>query len=247
MCCEPKSIKEDVVIKEISKLSAGAALAMTALSISLMTGCASTPGAAPAATPAAAAPAEAGKLQPLQVYGDQGSIDPNVLFLGTPANWAFVVPNKGLGAMDAGNIKAEPTKVGGVNGVKVTWTGGVGQIYSQSKTSHDQVDYVDADSALVFDTILHKAPEDQVLVRVDCRYPCMGMVDTTAYLKSLPLEKLTTVKIPLACFEKAGTKFPVVNTPWVIYTAKPLSMSIANVRYVPGAAKDADVAMKCGS
>lgn len=187
------------------------------------------------------------KLAPLQVYGNTGSVAPNVLFLGTPANWAFVVPKNGLGTMDAGSIKAEPGKIGDVAGVKVTWTGGVGQIYSQSKTSHDQVDYTDANSALVFETVMHKAPEDQVLVRVDCRYPCMGMVDTTEYLKKLPLETPTTVKIPLACFEKAGTKFAVVNTPWVIYTAKPMSMTIANVRYVPGAAKDADVALKCGS
>lgn len=187
------------------------------------------------------------KLVPLQVYGNTGSVAPNVLYLGTPANWAFVVPKNGLGTMDAGTIKAEPGKIGDVAGVKVTWTGGVGQIYSQSKTSHDQVDYVDTNSALVFETVMHKAPEDQVLVRVDCRYPCMGMVDTTEYLKKLPLETPTTVKIPLACFEKAGTKFAVVNTPWVIWTTKPMSMTIANVRYVPGAAKDADVALKCGS
>ncbi|GAA5178985.1 hypothetical protein GCM10025771_19650 [Niveibacterium umoris] len=233
------------MIKEISKLSASAMLAMTALSLSLVTGCASTPGAAPAAA-APAAPADAGKLPPLVVYGNEGNVDPNILYLGTPANWAFVVPKNGLGAMDAGSVKAEPTKIGGINGVKVTWTGGTGQIYSQSKISHDQYDYIDANAALVFDTVLHQAPEDQVTMRVDCRYPCMGVVDVTDYLKKMPLEKPTTVKIPLACFEKAGTKFAVVNTPWVVFTNKALSMSFANVRYVPGAGKDADVMMKCG-
>jgi len=183
----------------------------------------------------------------MSVYNEQGNVAPNVLYLGTPANWAFLIPKNGLGAMDAGTIKAEPAKVGAKSGVKVTWTGGTGQVYSQSKTTNDQFDYLDANGALVFDAIIHKAPEDQVVMRVDCRYPCMGVIDTTDYFKKLELEKLTTVKIPLACFEKGGAKFAVVNTPWLIFTNKAFAMSIADVRYVPGAAKDADVAMKCGN
>jgi len=239
-----QSLKEDVVIKEFFKPSVAAAIASNALSLALLAGCASAPGTAPTA---AATPATPGELKPLVVYGNEGNVGANIAYLGTPANWAFLIPKNGLGAMDAGTVKAEPTKVGDNNGIKVTWTGGIGQVYSQSKISNDQVDYIDANAALVFDTILHKAPEDQVTMRVDCRYPCMGLVDVTDYLKKLPPEKLTTVKIPLACFEKAGTKFAVVNTPWLIFTTKALSMSVANVRYVPGAAKDPDVAMKCGA
>lgn len=219
--------------------------ALSALSFVLLSACASTGGTASSVAPAA--DAQPGVLAPLSVYNEQGNVAPNVLYLGTPANWAFIIPKNGLGAMDAGTIKAEPAKVGPKSGVKVTWTGGTGQIYSQSKTTNDQFDYLDANGALVFDAIIHKAPEDQVVMRVDCRYPCMGVVDTTDYFKKLELEKLTTVKIPLACFEKGGAKFAVVNTPWLIFTNKAFSMSIADVRYVPGAAKDADVAMKCGN
>ncbi|WP_341674875.1 putative glycoside hydrolase [Niveibacterium sp. SC-1] len=233
------------MIKEFFKPSVSTVVALNALALVALAGCASAPGTPPAT--AAAAPVAPGELKPLVVYGNEGNQAPNIAYLGTPANWAFVIPKNGLGAMDAGSVKAEPTKVGDNNGIKVTWTGGIGQVYSQSKISNDQIDYVEANAALVFDTILHKAPEDQVTMRVDCRYPCMGVVDVTEYLKKQQLEKLTTVKIPLACFEKGGTKFAVVNTPWLIFTTKALSMSIANVRYVPGAAKDADVAMKCGA
>lgn len=227
--------------------SSGFCFALTALSFALLSACA-TNGSTTPAQPAAAATPPAGAatgLAPLVVYGEQGNVAPNTLFLGTPANWAFIVPKNGLGSMNAGNINAEPAKVGAKNGVKVTWTGGQAQIYSQSKTTNDQFDYIDANSALVFDAVIHKAPEDQVLMRVDCRYPCMGIVDTTEYFKKQELEKQFAVKVPLACFEKAGAKFAVVNTPWLITTNKAFAMSIANVRYVPGAAKDAD-AMKCG-
>jgi beta-glucosidase len=183
--------------------------------------------------------------QPLVIYGSEGAVAPNTLFLGSPTNWAYTVPKSGTAPLDAGSIKVEPTKVGDSNGIKVTWTGGIGQIYSQSKLTNDQLDFLDANGALVFDAIVHKRPEDQVTMRVDCRYPCMGIVDMTKYYQEIPLETKQTVKIPLACFEKTGTRFTAVNTPWLIFTTKPFAVSLANIRWVPSAGKDPD-AVKCG-
>jgi Galactose-binding domain-like len=186
----------------------------------------------------------AADLAPLQVYGAEGTVAPNQFFLGTPANWAAAVPKNGRGAANAGSINAEPAKVDGKDGIKITWTGGIGQVYSQSKTAADQLDYLDANGALVFDAIVHTAPEDQVTMRVDCRYPCMGVVDTTEMYRQAPLNQPMVVKIPLGCFEATGTKFTAVNTPFLIFTAKKFSLSMANIRWVPGAGKDAD-ALKC--
>jgi beta-glucosidase len=191
-------------------------------------------------------PQAAATLQPFVIYGSAGAVAPNVLFLGTPTNWAYTVPKSGTAPLDAGSIKVEPAKVGDSNGMKITWTGGIGQIYSQSKLTNDQLDYLDANGALVFDAVVHKRPEDQVTMRVDCRYPCMGIVDMTKYYQEVPLDTKQTVKIPLACFEKTGTKFTAVNTPWLIFTTKPFAVSLANIRWVPGAGQDPD-AVKCGN
>lgn len=216
-----------------------------------LAGCASpggssTPAAVPAAAkPAAAAPASDAKLSTMLVYGNQGVVAPYQLFLGTPANFSLAVPNNGTGKLDAGAIKVEPTKVGDVAGAKFTWTGGLGQTHLQSKTASDLLDYLEANGAMVFDAVIHKAPEDQVTMRVDCRYPCLGVVDMTDFLRKAPLEQKVQVKLPLRCFEVTGTKFTAVNTPLVIFTTKPFVMSMANVRWVPGAAKDADVSLKC--
>lgn len=205
---------------------------------------------APAPAPAAAAPApsaaavDASKLAPMLAYGDKGNVQPYSLFLGTPANFSTTVPQNGRGALDAGAIKVEPTKVGDSHGMKFTWTGGLGQFHLQSRTSNDLLDYLEAHGALVFETVVHKTPEDQVTMRIDCRYPCLGVVDMTNYFKTAPLEKKMTVKMPLSCFEATGTKFTAVNTPIVLFTTKPFALSVANVRFVPGAAKDAD-ALKC--
>jgi hypothetical protein len=201
-----------------------------------------TPAAAPAA--ATAAPAAAGKLPVLTVFGDKGAVAPYTLFLGTPANFSTTVPQNGTAPLDAGAIKVEPAKVGDMPGAKFTWTGGLGQFHLQSRTSNDLLDYLEANAAMVFDAIVHKTPDDQVTMRVDCRYPCLGVVDMTNFYKSAPVGQKIQVKMPLTCFEATGTKFTAVNTPLVIFTTKAFGLSVANVRYVPGAAKDAD-ALKC--
>jgi len=196
-----------------------------------------------ATQPAAAAPAAPPVLK---VFSAEGAQAPFTLFLGTPANFSTTVPQNGLGALDAGAVKVQPAMVGDSKGARFTWTGGLGQFHLQSKTANDLLDYIDAHSALVFDTVVHKTPDDQVTLRVDCRYPCLGLVDMTAFFKAAPLEQKLTVKIPLSCFEATGTKFTAVNTPLVVFTTKPFALSVANVSYVPGAAKDAD-AVKCGA
>jgi len=197
---------------------------------------------APAAAPAAAASADTSKLPVAMFYTEKGPVSPYTLFLGTPANFSTTVPSSGT--LDAGAIKIEPTKVGDAQGAKFTWTGGLGQFHLQSKTANDLLDYLDANSALVFEAVVNKTPEDQVTMRVDCRYPCLGVVDMTNFYKTAPVGQKITVKMPLSCFEATGTKFTSVNTPLVMLTTKPFSISVANVRYVPGAAKDAD-ALKC--
>lgn len=199
---------------------------------------------AAASAAASAAPAAAATPPVLTVYGDKGAVAPYVLFLGTPANFSTTVPQNGTGAMDAGAIKVEPTTVDGAPGAKFTWTGGLGQFHLQSRTSNDLLDYLEANAAMVFDAVVHKTPEDQVTMRVDCRYPCLGVVDMTNFYKTAPVGQKIQVKMPLTCFESTGTKFTAVNTPLVIMTTKPFGLSVANVRYVPGAAKDAD-ALKC--
>lgn len=197
-----------------------------------------------AAGAAAAAAAADPKLPVAEFFNAQGVVAPFTLFLGTPANFSTTVPQNGMGALDAGAIKVEPTRVGDAPGAKFTWTGGLGQFHIQSKLANDMLDYLDANSALVFDAVVNMAPQDQVTMRVDCRYPCLGVVDMTHYFKQAPLNQKVQVKMPLACFEATGTKFTAVNTPLVVFTTKPFGLSVANVRYVPGAAKDAD-AMKC--
>lgn len=165
---------------------------------------------------------------------------PYTLRIGDPSNWS-----KPLGAdlnatITLLNVKAETTQVNvQQDGRKITWTG-AGQFYSQASEAADRQPYLNANAALVFDTIVGRAPAGTVKMRVDCKYPCIGELDGTRLFTGLPLNTKRTVKIPLACFAAKGTDFTLVDTPFLVYTEKAFTASFANIRWVPGAAKDAD-------
>ncbi|GLW99137.1 exo 1,3/1,4-beta-D-glucan glucohydrolase [Microtetraspora sp. NBRC 16547] len=128
------------------------------------------------------------------------------------------------------------------DGLKVTWTGGgPGQIYMQDPAGGtDLRGYLNAGAALVFDVIVHRPPAARTVLGVHCVYPCMSEVAATSLFQRLPTGTTATVKVPIACFAEAGLDLEAVNTPFLVYTDGAFSASFANVRWVPGAAKDAD-------
>ncbi|MES2352896.1 MAG: putative glycoside hydrolase [Pseudomonadota bacterium] len=194
----------------------------------------SSPSTAPAAS-------NGNAVGELSIY-KQGNVAPFALYLGSPTNWHDPVPADGT--LSQGVIKVEPGEVNAPgDGKKVSWTT-TGQLYAQSKSTEDRLDYLDADAALVFDLVVHEPPQSAVIVRVDCKYPCIGLVDATNTIKSLPVGQKSTLKIPLSCFAATGADFGNVNTPFLIYTTSRFVASFANIRWTPGVAKDADV-MNC--
>lgn len=168
---------------------------------------------------------------------------PFALYIGSPENWGGTALGNDLNAVIShANIKAETAQVNvQQDGKKITWNA-IGQFYSQAAQTSDQQSYLIADSALVFDTIVHQAPAGLVKLRVDCQYPCIGEVDGTAMFNRFGINNRQTVKIPLTCFAQKGTDFASINTPFLVVTDKEFTASFANMRWVPGAARDADAA-----
>jgi beta-glucosidase len=183
--------------------------------------------------------------EPLVLFKDGLTSAPNVYFLGSPDNWAGdTLENVPTSGGKHGNITVVPGQIDKPNdGKRVTFLAD-SQVYLQSKTKQDLEAYLDADGAMVFDVIVHKPPQGEVTVRIDCTYPCMGPVDALPLFKSLPVGQKVTLKFPLACFAKAGAKFFIVNTPWLVHAASPFEATFGTVRWVPGAGKDPDV-VKC--
>jgi beta-glucosidase len=168
---------------------------------------------------------------------------PFATYIGSPENWGGTALGSDLNAVIShANIKAETGQVNvQQDAKKVTWNA-IGQFYAQAAQTSDQQSYLAANAALVFDTIVHQAPAGLVKVRVDCQYPCIGEVDGTTLFNSFGINSKHTAKIPLACFAAKGTDFATINTPILVFTDKAFSASFANIRWVPGAANDADAA-----
>ncbi len=76
-------------------------------------------------------------------------------------------------------------------------------------------------------------------------YPCFSDIEATGLFTRLEGQGRQTVKVPLACLDNGALDFGAINTPFLVYTEGPFEAAFANVRWVPGAADDAD-ALACG-
>ncbi|MEV6987550.1 exo 1,3/1,4-beta-D-glucan glucohydrolase [Sphaerisporangium sp. NPDC051017] len=178
---------------------------------------------------------------PLEIF-NRTDIAPYKSFIGSPENWGGTEIGVDGTAAHA-EINVVPTDVNvQQDGLKATWTGtGPGQIYMQDPAGgSDLRGYLNADGALVFDTIVHQAPAARTVVSVHCVYPCASEVVATSLFRDLPTGAKATVKIPLACFAAAGLDFENTNTPFLVYTDGAFSASFANVHWEPKAGKDPD-------
>ncbi|RSZ57231.1 glycoside hydrolase family 3 protein [Massilia atriviolacea] len=184
--------------------------------------------------------------------GGQASVDlevfrsadqaPYTTRIGDPSAWSVPLGADLNAVTTLPNVKAETTQVNVQQDArKITWSG-AGQFYAQAAGTADREAYLNADAALVFDTIVHKAPAGAVKMRVDCKHPCLGEVDATTLFKGLAPDLKRTVKLPLSCFAAKGADFTLIDTPFLVYTEKAFVASFANIRWVPGAARDADAA-----
>jgi beta-glucosidase len=169
------------------------------------------------------------------------------LYIGSPPNWALPVGTdlNAVVATSDGDVTVETAQVNvQQDAKKVTWTS-TGQFYAQSvNVKTDYSGYIAADAALSFDVVVGQQPQGNVKIRVDCGYPCIGELDMTAVLKDLPLNTRSTIKIPLDCFAAKGTDFTLVDTPFLVYTDKPMVATFADIRWRINAKTDAD-ALTC--
>lgn len=173
-------------------------------------------------------------------------IAPYKSYIGSPDNWGGTELGNDPSAVIAHtNIEARTSDVNVQQDArKITWKGGAGQFYLQSPEA-DLSPYLNSDSAIVFDTIVTKAPTARVVISSHCTYPCFSEAAMTSVFTSVADGARHTVKIPLSCLDTGTLEFDHINTPFLIYTEGEMEAAFANVRWVPGAATDTD-ALGCG-
>jgi beta-glucosidase len=172
-------------------------------------------------------------------------VPPYKSYIGSPDNWGGTELGNDPSAVIAHtNIEARTSDVNVQQDArKITWKGGAGQYYLQAAEA-DLRPYLNSDGAIVFDTIVTKAPTQRVVISAHCVYPCFSDAPMTKVFTDRADGLKHTIKVPLSCLDNGALEFDHINTPFLIYTEGAMEAAFANVRWVPGAAKDAD-ALSC--
>ncbi len=174
-------------------------------------------------------------------------VAPYKSYIGSPDNWGGTELGNDPSTVTAHtNIEARTSDVNVQQDArKITWKGsGPGQYYLQAAEA-DLRPYLNSDAAVVFDTIVTEAPSQRVVLSAHCTYPCFSEVAMTKVFADRADGVKHTVKVPVSCLDTGTLEFDHINTPFLIYTEGAMEAAFANVRWVPGAAKDAD-ALSCG-
>ncbi len=176
---------------------------------------------------------------------------PYTLYVSSAANqWARVKVGSDLNAIldlpaDRPAIRVETTQINVQHDAKrVTWKGPakffVAAAQKQGVRSHEM-----SQGVLQFDMVVYQSPQAKVKLSVECGAPtCLGEVDFTPYIKTVPLNTRRTVKIPMLCMEEAGSDFLNMDIPFSLFTDQGFSAAFTNIQIVSGSAKDPD-ALTC--
>ena len=104
--------------------------------------------------------------------------------------------------------------------------------------------YLNSDGAIVFDTIVTKAPTARVRDQRALHVPVLLRRADHEGLRRPRRRGQAHGQGAAPCLDTGTLEFDHINTPFLIYTEGEMEAAFANVRWVPGAAKDAD-ALKC--
>ena len=126
-------------------------------------------------------------------------VAPYESFIGSPFNWG----GDRLGNDPSGppvshpNIEARWTDVNVQQDArKITWKGGAGQFYIQAAEA-DLRPYLNSDAAIVWDTIITKAPTQRTVISAHCVFPCFSDAPITKVLADRADGAKHTIKVPV--------------------------------------------------
>ena len=178
---------------------------------------------------------------------DKGVRDPWTLFIGDDFDWSVRVGPRGAvssrGELNLSVVDREVQE----DARRVEFSGNGkhwSQVYFQFEDPVNMRPLEVAGGALSFDIRLLKKPTEQVLLRMDCGYPCSGKMDITSILSAATLSDWQKLAFPMECFAQLGVDSSKVNTPFLLATTGELAFEISEV--VLAETPDSADVMGCG-
>jgi beta-glucosidase len=118
---------------------------------------------------------------------------------------------------------------------RISWSGG--NASSAGVAGRSPIDLqreTNGQLSLGFDYSLEKPAKSEVVLAMECGAGCQGGVAITRELQRTSAGQWRHLKIPLACFAKAGTNMSRIWAPFVITTAGELELGVGNIRLETG-------------
>ena len=176
-----------------------------------------------------------------QVLVNGAAADGYTLMIGDKKQWDIVVYADPISSA-SGYLSVEPDADNGE--IKATWSGkGEAQLFLAHNTEpQDFSSFVNQDAALVMLMQVHAPPKRKpVALKMGCVYPCSADTNLSKLLNALPTKQWVKVSVDLRCFAEHGLNVEKVDSPLTLLTKSKLSLSIADVRVVPGAGETATI------
>ena len=178
---------------------------------------------------------------------DKGVRDPWTLYIGDDFDWSVRVGPRGAvssrGELNLTVVDREVQE----DARRIEFTGNgkhLSQVYFQFEDPVNMRPLEVAGGALSFDIRLLKKPTEQVVLRMDCGYPCSGQMDITSILSAATLSDWQKLAFPMECFAQLGVDSSKVNTPFLLATSGELAFEISEV--VLAETPDTADVMGCG-
>ena len=171
---------------------------------------------------------------------DKHPIEPWQLYVGDKKEWRVPVSDSATQSWGGVVSVSGTTRDVTDDARRITWNGkGEGQFFAQADTPQNLTNFLDADSALVVQLKVERAPTKGVTVRMDCQHPCGAKGDLTELLRKVPADTWIALAIDLRCFANGGADFNRIDTPFLLSTRGRLTVVTADISVVPGVADDA--------
>jgi len=143
---------------------------------------------------------------------------------------------RGVGSLNDNRISlAAADKTAQEDARSIHWSGaGPGWVGLIGQAPIDLQREANGQLSLALDYKLDSPVATKVDLRVDCGTGCRGAVPIAHALAAAPTGQWAHLKIPLACFAKAGADLGHVTTPFAIQSTGRLALSVANIHLESG-------------
>lgn len=154
------------------------------------------------------------------------------LFVGDSRNWMQPIGPRGgvsgkglveLSVID--NVVQEDAR-------RIIWRGtgnDLAQVFFQYEDSVDLSGLAESGGALSFQYRLVEPATAPVSLRMDCGWPCSGVIDITDALEAQEPSSWASLHVPVSCFSELGLDLTKVNTPFLLATGGSLVLDLAEV------------------